>query len=242
MASSNVTMKDHRSLFRQLLAGMYDAVLITDPNGHLLDLNARAKEFFRYETDEILDSPVGRFIPGVTPAIVQRIRCGLDQARHMMLDANCLRHDGSVFPAEVTVSLIDLMDIGDLVFTVRNIERRRRQLDAFRTKENVCSIAQAALFACAPDGRFRWANTACLDMFGYSSEDDILKMSFADLMPDDPLPELFARALAGERTATRITADEDDGEASAKKDIEIQLAPDQHGKKTVGVVGSVIRV
>lgn len=240
MSMSNPTMKDHRSLFRQLLAGMYDAVLITDPNGHLLNLNARAKEFFRYDSDEILDSPIGRFIPGVTPAIVQRIRNGLDQARHMMLDANCLRRDGTVFPAEVTVSLIDLMNIGDLVFTVRSTERRRRQLEAFRTKENVCAIAQSALFACAPDGRFRWANTACLDMFGYEFEDEILKLSFSDLMPDDPLPELFARALDGERSATRITAEE--GDAAEKKDIEIQLAPDLHGKKTVGVVGSIIRV
>ena len=240
MAMSNPTMKDHRSLFRQLLAGMYDAVLITDPSGHLLNLNARAKEYFRYDSDDILDSPVSRFIPGVTPAIVQRIRNGLDQARHMMLDANCLRRDGTVFPAEVTVSLIDLMNIGDLVFTVRSTERRRRQLDAFRTKENVCAIAQSALFACAPDGRFRWANTACLDLFGYGSEDDLLKLSFSDLMPDEPLPELFARALDGERSATRITAEE--GEAGVKKDIEIQLAPDLHGKKTVGVVGSIIRV
>ena len=231
MAMTNTTMKDHRSLFRQLLAGMYDAVLITDPNGHLLNLNERAKEYY---------SPIGRFIPGVTPAIVQRIRNGLDQARHMMLDANCLRKDGTVFPAEVTVSLVDLMNIGDLVFTVRSTERRRRQLDAFRTKENVCSIAQSALFACAPDGRFRWANTACLDMFGYESEDDLLKLSFTDLMSDEPLPELFARALDGERSATRITAEE--GDAGEKKDIEIQLAPDLHGKKTVGVVGSIIRV
>ena len=241
MTMSNPTMKDHRSLFRQLLAGMYDAVIITDPNGHLLNLNARAKEFFKYESsDGILDSPVSRFIPGVTPAIVQRIRNGLDKARHLMLDANCLRKDGTVFPAEVTVSLIDLMNIGDLVFTVRSTERRRRQLDAFRTKENVCAIAQSALFACAPDGRFRWANTACLDLFGYASEDELLKLSFSDLMSDEPLPELFARALDGERSATRITAEE--GEECAKKDIEIQLAPDLHGKKTVGVVGSIIRV
>ena len=158
----------------------------------------------------------------------------------MMLDANCLRKDGTVFPAEVTVSLVDLMNIGDLVFTVRSTERRRRQLEAFRTKENVCAIAQSALFACAPDGRFRWANTACLDMFGYESEDEILKLSFSDLMSDEPLPELFARALDGERSATRITAEE--GDAAEKKDIEIQLAPDLHGKKTVGVVGSIIRV
>ncbi|MGN0847638.1 MAG: PAS domain-containing protein [Kiritimatiellia bacterium] len=236
---STPTMKDHRSLFRQLLLGMYDAVLITDPSGHLLELNPRAKEFFRYEIDEVMDSPVGKFIPGVTPEIVERIRSGLEQARHMMLDANCLRKDGTSFPAEVTVSLIDLLDPGDLVFTIRNVERRRRQLAILRTRQNAYEIAQAALFACAPDGRFRGANAACLEMFGYESEEEIQKLSFADLMDDAPMADLFACALAGETNTVRITAQEDDADA---KDVEIQLAPDRQGKKIVGVVGSIIRV
>jgi len=233
------TMKDHRSLFRQLLAGMYDAVLITDPSGHLLELNPRAKEFFLYETDEVMDSPVGRFIPGVTPEIVERIRSGLAQARHMMLDANCLRKDGSAFPAEVTVSLVDLLDPGDLVFTIRNTERRRRQLAVFRTKQNAFDISQAALFACAPDGRFRSVNQAFLDMFGHEAEGDVQKLFFSDLMDDEPMAEHFANALAGEQTSVRITAQEDESDA---EDVEIQFGPDLQGKKIVGVVGSIIRV
>lgn len=236
---STPTMKDHRSLFRQLLAGMYDAVLITDPSGHLLELNPRAKEFFQYETDEVMDRPVGRFIPGVTPEIVERIRAGLDQARHMMLDANCLRKDGSVFPAEVTVSLIDLLDPGDLVFTIRSTERRRRQLAVFRTRQNAYDISQAALFACAPDGRFRGVNAAFLEMFGYADEGEVLKLVFSDVMDDAPMAENFASALAGEKTAVRITAQED---ASEGEDVEIQLGPDLQNKKIVGVVGSIIRV
>jgi PAS domain-containing protein len=174
----------------------------------------------------------------VTPAIVQRIRNGLDQARHMMLDANCLRRDGTVFPAEVTVSLIDLMNIGDLVFTVRSTERRRRQLEAFRTKENVCAIAQSALFACAPDGRFRWVNQSFLDTFGYAEESEVTKLSFADILADDPLQPLFAQAYAGEPGALCLHAEGDDG----SEDVEVRLAPDVHGKKIFGVVGSVIRV
>lgn len=236
---SNTTMKDHRSLFRQLLAGMYDAVLITDPSGHLLELNPRAKEFFQYETDEVMDSPVGRFIPGVTPEIVERIREGLEKARHMMIDANCLRKDGTSFAAEVTVSVIDLLDPGDLVFTIRNTERRRRQLEVFRTKQNAYEVSQAALFACAPDGRFRWVNPAFLAMFGFDDEDRVQKSAFSDVFDDEPMAALFARALAGETDAVRVTAQADEAGA---EDVEIQLAPDLHGKKTVGVVGSVIRV
>ena len=40
--------KDRKSLFRQFLAGMYDAVVITDPNGHILEINPRAEEHFGY--------------------------------------------------------------------------------------------------------------------------------------------------------------------------------------------------
>lgn len=236
---SNTTMKDHRSLFRQLLVGMYDAVLITDPSGHLLELNPRAKEFFQYETDEVMDSPVVRFIPGVTPEIVERIRDGLANARHMMLDANCLRKDGTSFPAEVTVSLIDLLDPGDLVFTIRNIERRRRQLAVLRTRQNAAGVSQAALFACAPDGRFRWANAAFLEMFGFAAEDEVQKAEFGALFCDEPLPGLFAAALGGAADAVRLTAQED---GSGEKDVEVRLAPDVQGKRITGVVGSVIRV
>ncbi len=241
MSNPSVTMKDHRSLFRQLLAGMYDAVLITDPNGHLLELNPRAKEFFQYEISSVMDKPIGFFIPGVTPEIVQRIRKGLDAARHMMLDANCLRKDGTVFSAEVTVSIIDLMNIGDLVFTIRNTERRRRQLDVYKTKQNAYAIAQSALFACALDGSFRWVNKAFLEMFGFNDEAEVQKLAFAELMSDNPLPELFDKAKAGEATETRITAEEDSDDDSALRTIEIKLAPDMHNSKITGVVGSLIR-
>lgn len=236
---TTLTMKDHRSLFRQLLAGMYDAVLITDPSGHILELNPRAKEFFLYETDEVMDSPVGRLIPGVTPEIVERIRDGLAKARHMMLDADCLRKDATTFPSEVTVSLIDLLDPGDLVFTVRNTERRRRQIEIFRTRQNAANVSQAALFSCSREGRFRWANPAFLEMFGCADEDEILKATFAEYFDDEPLADLFARALGGATDRVCIAAQEDESDA---RDVEIQLAPDVHGKKIVGVVGSVIRV
>ena len=156
----------------------------------------------------------------------------------MMLDANCLRKDQTAFAAEVTVSVIDLLDPGDLVFTIRNTERRRRQLDHFRTKENAADVSQAALFACQPDGRFRWVNQSFLDTFGYAEESEVTKLSFADVLADEPLQPLFAQAYAGEPGAICLHAE---GEEESE-DVEVRLAPDVHGKKITGVVGSVIRV
>ena len=230
--------KDRKSLFRQFLAGMYDAVVITDPNGHIIEINPRAEEHFGYTQDEVIDRPISVYIPGLAPEIVQRIRRGLDQDRHMVLDANGLNKDGSKFACEVTVSMIDLMDPGDLVFTVRNTERRRRINNIFRAKSNAFQIAQCALFTCDSEGNIRDCNTAFCEMFGLEDEEEARKHVFVDFMNDDPLPENFRKALAGETTITGIVAEGDEDQ----EEVEVVLAPNMHGHKNHGVVGSIRKV
>ena len=230
--------KDRKSLFRQFLAGMYDAVVITDPNGHIIEINPRAEEHFGYTQDEVIDRPISVYIPGLAPEIVQRIRRGLDQDRHMVLDANGLNKDGSKFACEVTVSMIDLMDLGDLVFTVRNTERRRRINNIFRAKSNAFQIAQCALFTCDGEGNIRDCNTAFCEMFGLEDEEEARKHVFVDFMNDDPLPENFRKALAGETTVTCIVAEGDEDQ----EEVEVVLAPNMHGHKNHGVVGSIRKV
>jgi len=232
--------KDRKSLFRQFLAGMYDAVVITDPNGHILEINPRAEEHFGYTQDEVIDRPIAFYIPGLAPEIVQRIRRGLDEDRHMMLDANGQCKDGSKFACEVTVSAIDLMDPGDLVFTVRNVERRRRIREMLRAKENAFEISHAALFTCAPDGRFTNVNQTFLEMFCLESEDVAKNRFFAELMSDEPLPKNFGKALEGETSTVGIVA-ETNGEGD-DEEVEITLAPNRDGRKIRGVVGSIIKV
>lgn len=219
---------------------MYDAVVITDPNGHILESNPRAEEHFGYSVDETLDKPISMLIPGLSPEIVQRIRRGLDDDRHMMLDANGLNKDGSKFACEVTVSVIDLMDPGDLVFTVRNVERRRKTNDMLRAKEGAFSISQSALFSCSPDGHFTNVNASFLEMFGLSDDDEAKTKVFSDLMNDEPLPTNFQKALEGESHTVVIVSETDD--ESKTSEIEIALGPNRVGRKIKGVVGSIQKV
>ena len=55
--------QDHKSLYRQLMAGLYDAMLVTDPNGHVIELNPRAMEYFLYSQEDVWDKPVATLIP-----------------------------------------------------------------------------------------------------------------------------------------------------------------------------------
>ena len=231
--------KDRKSLFRQFLSGMYDAVVITDPNGHILEINPRAEEHFGYSEEDVVDKPVSFLITGLTPEIVQRIRRGLAEDRHMMLDANGLNRSGVKFACEVTVSVIDLMDPDDLVFTIRNVERRRKINDMLRAKEAAFEISKAALFTCDLEGKVMEANDEFLTMFGLSDIEAAREKTFQDLMPDEPLPKNFAKALEGEKSTTCIVADTDSAD---QEEIEVSLSPHKMGRKIKGVVGSLCKI
>ena len=221
--------KDRRSLFRQFLGGMYDAVVITDPNGHILDINARATEHFGYELDDVLDQPVSLLIPGLQAEVVLRIRKGLEGDRHVMINANGRNRAGEKFACEVTVSVIDLMNPGDLVFTVRNIEKRRELMTAYRSKVNAFNVAPSALFVCDADGCLCETNEAFRGLFGLANEASARTHALADFVTDGALEGLFRKALRGERVVARAGS------------FEVTMAPNAAGRKTIGVVGSVAR-
>lgn len=231
---------DHPSLYRQLIGGLYDALFVTDPNGHLIEWNPRATEYFQYEKEEVLDKPASFLIPGISPKMIARIHRGLNESRHVVLDAQCDRKDGTHFPAEISISIIDLVNVGDLVFVVRNVERRRKQSELMRSKVNALQCAQCACFVCGEDRLLKSANTAFLEMFGLANEDDAVGKPFGAFFPDAPLSEAFGRALAGEKVNCTLSATDD---ANATVEIDVQLAPDRQGKNRIlGVVGSAQRV
>ena len=227
--------KDRKSLFRQFLAGMYDAVVITDPNGHIIEINPRAVEHFGYEGDEVVDRPISLFIPGLTPAVVQRVRNGLKGERHMVIDAGGRCRDGGKIACEIMVSVIDLANPGDLVFTIRNVERRRNAMNVYRAKANAFRSALCALCVCDGEGHIRENNAAFRELFGFDDDDAARRHSFADLFSPGVLSREFAAALEGEASTVG---------SNAKNGIPltVRLSPNSHGRHNHGVVCSFQKV
>ena len=111
-------------------------------------------------------------------------------------------------------------------------------MTSYKTRSNAFELSQAALIACDADGRILEVNQAFLDMFDLADEEAAKTKSFSDFMNDDPLPENFRKALAGERTGTGIVAGGDDG---SEEEVEVVLAPNQVARKVIGVVGSLLK-
>ena len=115
--------KGQKALYYQMMNALYDALLILDDNGHIVDCNERASSIFGHSREELWDAAVTMLIPGINPQIFAKMKDGLHGNRRVLINARCHRKDGSSFPGEVGAGLMDLTG-ENLVLTVRNIEKR----------------------------------------------------------------------------------------------------------------------
>lgn len=125
-AAPNVPVRPkmgQKALYYQMMNSIYDAVLILDDNGHVVDCNERVPSIMGHSREELWDEPVGTLIPGITPQIFAKMKSSLHGDRRVLISARCHRKDGSSFHAEVGAGLINLTG-ENLVLTVRNIEKR----------------------------------------------------------------------------------------------------------------------
>lgn len=115
---------NQKVLYYQLMNGLYDAVLILDQNGHIVDCNTRVTPVLAYNRDEMWDMPVSDVIRGIGPQIFQQMKDALYNNHQVLINAKCTRKDGTTFQGEVGVCLMHLTRGENLVFTIRNVEKR----------------------------------------------------------------------------------------------------------------------
>lgn len=115
---------NQKVLYYQLMNGLYDAVMILDDVGHIVDCNERVNQVLGYTRDEMWDMPVSTVVKGIGPQIFQQMRDALHADHQVLINAKCTRKDGKSFQGEVGVCIMHLTRGENLVFTVRNIEKR----------------------------------------------------------------------------------------------------------------------
>ena len=115
---------NQKVLYYQLMNGLYDAVLILDDNGHIVDCNNRVEPVLGYTRDEMWDMPVSTVVKGIGPQIFQQMRDALHDSHQVLINAKCTRKDGKNFQGEVGVCIMRLTRGENLVFTIRNVEKR----------------------------------------------------------------------------------------------------------------------
>lgn len=119
---------------RRALVGHYDfltrfandAVFLADSSGTVLQVNERARDFYGYSLDEMIGMKVQAFRAAGTEDDYRRAGERIEKQGRFVFESMALRKDGGVFPAELSVRLMEVEGEKYRQTIVRDITERRR--------------------------------------------------------------------------------------------------------------------
>lgn len=228
---------DQRVLYYQLMNGLYDAILILDDKGHVVDCNTRFTDLLGYAREDAWDMPIGKIITGMTSQMLGHLKRNLLENHHIILDARCCRKDGTSFTAEVGVSVFSLTRGENIVFMIRNVERRKKAMDELRKSHAAFEIALVPTFVSDTDGYLLAVNHAFLETFSIPDAENAKAVRFVDLLPDGA--RIFLRAACGEKIREKMQIMLPD---NTNLTLDVVLTPVQSGQSITGVAGSIMQI
>ena len=197
------------SHFQRLLQRLYDAAVIADLEGRIQDVNVRAEEFFLRQKSEFTDLTVFDLISGADEALIETLCKNLENERYTLIQAYCLRSDGSTFPAEIAVSKLELQET-HLCFFVRDVTVRRQAEEMLITEHNAIQNSGNGIAIADLAGELEYVNPMAERMWA-SEPDAMLGLPFAQLLENrDAADAIVKKLLEGERHAWS-------GEATARR-------------------------
>ncbi len=117
------------TIYTQLVQNIYDAMLLTAPDGSILDANSRAEEFLIHTTPQLSVMHISQIVCGLDDEVVRTISDNLTNERFTMVEAYCERRDQTVFPAEIVASRLAFGGRLHLCFFIRDITKRKESED-----------------------------------------------------------------------------------------------------------------
>ena len=171
------------SEYQELLQSLYDAALITDMTGSIIDANLRGVEYLFYEQSELQSLTVFDIVSGTDESLIQMLQDNLKNERFTLIQAYCIRKDGSLFPSEIAVNELNL-GAPCLCFFIRDITLRRQAEEMLRTEHNAIQNSGDGIAIGNIDGLLEYVNPAIIRMWGYEQTDDLLGIDARDLFAD----------------------------------------------------------
>jgi len=168
---------------RALLQSLYDAAVMCDVNGQIVEFNNRALDFLRYSYDEFCHLSIFDIVSGTSAELLTTIQSNLQKQQFTLIQAYCHRKDGSVFPSEIVISRI-APESPHLTFFLRDISIRRHAEEQLRTEHAALQNAANGIAITDQTGHIIYVNPAMAQMWDYRSPEKLCARAITELFAD----------------------------------------------------------
>jgi diguanylate cyclase (GGDEF)-like protein/PAS domain S-box-containing protein len=188
----------HHKLFHAL----YDAIVVTDLDGHVLDGNLRAMSFFQYNRDELLQCSIMDIVAGADASLLASLLENLEKERYTLIEAFCFRKDETLFPAEIAVNKLELDEVC-LCFFIRNITVRKQTVRLLRTVHNAIDNAGSGIGISDENGVLSYVNESTMRTWGFRSVEDLIGRNVQELFAQPGLCDDLLKSVIQNRQTWR---------------------------------------
>jgi PAS domain S-box-containing protein len=162
--------------FLALLEATPDAIIGVWPDGRIALMNGQAELLFGYPRQELIGQQLEVLVPeGARKVHPQRRAKYLETPRQRPMGAGmqlaARRKDGTCFPAEISLSVMQTEAGEQILAAVRDITERRRSYEASAQLAAIVRSSQDAIIGKTQDGVITSWNPAAERLYGYSAEE-----------------------------------------------------------------------
>ncbi len=172
-------LENREAILEGITHAAKDAIVLVDSAGNIVQWNPAAERIFGYSADEIVGRPVYLLMPGDVTGQHKEVFSLLAASAgarsfHTHAEHISLRKDGSEFPAEISVSQVEIKGEKFVTLIIRDItERKRAEREIVEAKdqwEKSFDAINDAIFIIDKDYRVVRYNKAFAELLGGHEE------------------------------------------------------------------------
>ncbi|GLY33702.1 PAS domain S-box protein [Kineosporia sp. NBRC 101731] len=229
-----------------LIESAPDGLVIIDPHGEIVMVNAQTERMFGYRRGELTGQKVEILVPLDARPHHEHLREEYLRApviRPMAIgkDLHGVRKDGTEFPVDISLSSIRGPGTHLVSAWIRDITERRRVDDELIMLAGIVHSSDDAVLSCTLGGVITSWNRSAERLFGYTAA-EVLGRPLSVLVPEDQLRELAAMVAAIKRServdvheGVRIRKD------GSVVDVSISMSPIHNQRGTLVGASTVFR-